>query len=314
MPITDPSLPIRFLDVLEATGLGFVVLHREAEIGKDSLGSDLDLAVEVRADDVVRRTAGALKEVGLLPVIRWPYDIGGAVTFFLSTETGDHGIQVDLLHDPRGRGRYGLRTGELLKRAMMGKRYPVPDPLDERLYLVHKRWCKGETSALGLELEALHDEGDIKDAHDRVQDLFALQAAGSLQLLLDGRSPKPSGAMSRLRQLPRQLGRAVSPIGYWVEIVGPKSEAQKLTESLRSRFEGWVIHLSTGERPSGLAAYRWWARQVMPIRLRPGVFLSYSESRSRPVADLTIEWHPNLTAKETTRSIVEAMSGRIPRD
>ena len=61
MPIADPSLPIRFLDVLETTGLGFVVLHREAEIGKDSLGSDLDLAVEVRADDVVRRTAGALR-------------------------------------------------------------------------------------------------------------------------------------------------------------------------------------------------------------------------------------------------------------
>ena len=314
MPITDPSFPIRFLDILETSGVGFVVLHREAELGKDSLGSDLDLTVDVPADEVVRRTAGALKEVGLIPVIRWPYDIGGAVTFFLSSETGDEGMQVDLLHDPRGRGRYGVRTDELLKRAVMGKRYPVPHPLDEHLYLVHKRWCKGQTSALGVELEKLRDEADIDDAHDRVLDLFALQAAGSLQLLLDGRSPKPSGAMSRFRQLPRQLRRVVSPIGYWVEIVGPKSEGQKLTEDLRSRFEGWVIHLNTGERPSGLAGYRWWARQVMPIRLRPGVFLSYRESKSRPIADLTIDWHPNLTAKETARSIVEAMSGRIPGD
>ena len=134
MPITDPSLPIRFLDILQATGLRFVVLHREAELGSNSLESDLDLAVDHPADDVIRRMVGDLKSADLHPVIRWPYDIGGAVTFFLSTEAGDHGIQVDLLHDPRGKGRYGLRTGELQKRAVSGKRYPVPDPLDERLY------------------------------------------------------------------------------------------------------------------------------------------------------------------------------------
>jgi len=311
MPITDPSLPIRFLDVLETTGLGFVVLHREAEIGKNSLGSDLDLAVEVHADDVVRRTAGALKEVGLLPVIRWPYDIGGAVTFFISTPEGEHGMQADLLHDPRGRGRYGLRTGELLKRAMIGKRYPVPDPLDERLYLLHKRWCKGQTSALNLELEKLHDEGDIEHAHDRVQDLFALQAARSIQLLLDGRSPKPNSAIFRFRHLPRQLRRAVSPIGYWVELMGPNSEGQKLTEDLRSRFEGWVIHLGSGARPSGPAGYQWWIRRVMPIRLRPGIFLSHSEARAHPSADLTLDWHPKMTVESIAGTVVEAMSARV---
>lgn len=311
MPITDPSLPGQFLDALETAGVNFVVLHREGEIGASSLDGDLDIAVATPPDEAIEKAQPILTASGLNPVIRWPYDVGGTVAFFVATEMARDGMQADLLYDPRGLGRYGVKSDALFEHAKPGERYPVPDPLDQGLYLISKRWRKGQSSNWFREVEAVRRLSNGNRAIERARRLFAPDTADLILDLMNGELPKHRSAPFRWQQLRRIIDRAIRPVGFWVELIGPEERVRELVDRLTTRLERWVPHTGSGKKPEGTAAYIWWLVKVIPIRVRPGIFLGYSETCTRPSPDLRIEWHSELSLDQTARAIMSAMALRM---
>jgi hypothetical protein len=311
MPITQADLPVRILDSLMSTGVRFLVLHDEEKVGSDALTSDVDIVLDSPISRALPLLRQALSGTGLLVGLVWPYDVGGGASVFFTDAEGKAGAQIDALYDLRGSGRYGLRSSRLFAGQRPGKRFPIPNRLDELLYAARKAAVKGKLSELNTVRRIISSEFAAEAVRRRVRELFSVSAANSLLVALRrGKAGWSFRPQRWLQSLVRVGMRITQPIGFWVHIIGPESENK--ARELRSRFEAWLVRVEIGNHRAGAGALLWWATDVVPVRLRPGLFLSYSEkSLESGKADLLLR-SPQATAI-LAKSIVEAMARKAAR-
>lgn len=311
MPITDPVIPLHVLESLTAAGVRIAVLHKEELLGTPDLNSDVDLAVEVPVAEALRRISAALEVIGLRAALLWPYDLGGTTTVFMTTANGDEGAQIDFLFDPTGRGRYGVCTGMMLGNLEPGRRFPVPSAVDQQLYLIRKGACKGQPDRVEAGLAELATLTSTDEAVARAQVLFSPRASGEMVRLLGGGETSAKPAPNRpIGNAWRRAGRVVRPIGLWAEIVGSEELASADAAKLEHRFARWLVHTNRGRRVQGAAGILWWIGQVAPVRLRPGLFLSWAEAPTWPPADVTFSAPGPEGLDRAASAIVDAFASK----
>lgn len=221
-----------------------VLLHGEEDLLAGRLTSDIDCAV---ASHSVTTVVAAAIEAGRTHDLRlvsvWPYDCRG-LALFLSTPDLAEIVQVDVLADARGIGKYGLRTDPLVRRARETPHgWLRPEPLDEVLYLLSKRTLKGQSDRVAqLRTKAVHHPAQaIEEAattllapHARGRVLRALQlAAPSLPVRAGDRLAR---AVAEVRRLVQRLRH---PVGAWIHVVVPPGDRHEPAQLLgRDRGAG----------------------------------------------------------------------------
>ncbi len=204
MATTAPELAAEVVDRIEASGVGYAILHGEADLAAGTTTSDIDLVVDRAPAEVIVPLLDDLAADGIRLVQRWAYDWSTLTLFFLGDEPGA-GAQVDLAHDPRGRGRYGFLPEPLIERRVRGVRRWRIDDDDLLLYLLRKRQEKRDHVAV----EALRAEiGDRVEAlRRRAGEVLSPSSAAHARALLDGR-PTPWPQIVR-RRVERGGGTAI---------------------------------------------------------------------------------------------------------
>lgn len=285
MATTSPQIAAACLDALEAADIGFAVLHGEDRVAGGLVESDLDLVVDAHPISVLRRASRQLAKVDLHPIVCWTYDIGGTSTLFLVTSQLTEGVQLDLLHDPAGRGRYGVKSDEALARAVAGVSWPSLDPIGGLVYQARKRQVKAQMDRFEVASERLRSAGGGASVIDS---LLSPSAARQLRRALAGKRVGKSHA--RLRNLGRVWSRLRTPAGAWIECQGPATTA--LSSDMSRKLGRVLPHVALVSRPGkgAIGEVRWWLREIAPVRWRAGIALSThsgdSIGRCRPDVEL----------------------------
>src|SRR5438552_15767372 len=142
MATSSGRLAAAALDALAASAVRFAVLHKEDLVATEAIESDVDIVVAGDPMAVLGGALPALHGAGLHPVAFWPYDVARTGTIFLATADATEGVQLDMLSDPKGEGKYGVRSAVLLARAVPGLRWPTISREHRLLYLLRKRSVK----------------------------------------------------------------------------------------------------------------------------------------------------------------------------
>lgn len=142
MGTTDVSLGLRLLDCLDRLDVDYAVLHNADALVAGSQTSDIDLVVAGDPWEVIARLVDERSSHGLVLAMLWEYDRCSLTSFWISGSCDD-GIQLDLLADPRGRGRYGLLTVAALADKVGGREgRPQLSATAEAAYTLSKRIVK----------------------------------------------------------------------------------------------------------------------------------------------------------------------------
>ena len=301
------------LDLLSAAPVELVVMHNEELIGTPELNSDVDIALSVPVSEVLALLEPRLKELGIIPAVIWTYDVGGGASVFFTSRDGMVGAQIDILHDLKGDGRYGLRSDEMLARRQQGSRYQVPDRLDELLYELIKSHIKGRMRQVEVSRGRLKSDFTIEEISSRADQLFEPPVAKVVRRILrNERGRAPFRARRWFKSLIRLGNRLRYPIGFWIEICGPSDKSEPLAIELRERFGSWLVASAASARPRrGLGVLYWWLTRVSPVRMRAGLFVSWSErSNKRLQPDLTLKPSESSSLAE---QIVAGMGNRAWR-
>ncbi|MGH8950712.1 MAG: hypothetical protein ACRDX9_04745, partial [Acidimicrobiia bacterium] len=136
MATTSSDAAFEAVAALEEAEVRFAVLHGEGELARREVDSDIDIVSDRPVHELVRASARHWAAAGLYPMIVWPYDVGGTGSVFLATQDAQQGVQLDLLHDPSGRGRYGARSDRLLSVSRPGSRFTTVAPGEQMAYLL----------------------------------------------------------------------------------------------------------------------------------------------------------------------------------
>jgi hypothetical protein len=298
MATSDPRMGQRVLDALIDAGIGFAVLHGEPDIAAGGSASDVDIVIDRSPDAVIRASFSTFAEADLLPVMYWPYDIGGAASVFFTGTSVAGGAQVDMLFDPKGIGKEALRTTALLDAAVAGTRWRRVDPIDELIYLARKRHRKGQAEKLHTVLAELvqHPRPQVRA---RLDALVPSRVAEALEVQLDGADvgvwpPKPTWYW--VRSVGRLGGRVLHPIGMWASV-----PSETVATELAARFSGFIPYVETSQAPE-TGHLAWWVRNVPMVRWRPGLFLSWPQRPARPRADAVLA---DVLASELASAMVE---------
>jgi hypothetical protein len=311
MATSDGVASAAVLDVLAGCGVRFALLHDEARIAAGSSRSDLDLVVDRDPRRILADHVPDLHRAGLYPIIVWPYDVAETATVFLARPDASSGVQLDLLCDPSGLGKYGVRSRVLLEQTGQGERWPVIRPEHQLLYLLRKRSHKGARDEV---VELRRSLGDMQRTEilAEVGRLFSPPAAATVLRILDSgwdANGGHEGPPSSVRQGMRWLRRLRSPIGFWAELVGRDSSAS--AEELATRFGRFLPWSRAGGRPHAAPEALWWYRDVMPIRWRAGLFVSWSPVGGRvPRPDVAVR-AVGRSLDEIGERVVAAMEERL---
>lgn len=307
MPTTDPRIAVSVLDSLRNAGLGFALLQSRAALLSSEPTGDIDIVVDTPPATALRLVQKSLESRGVALVSLWPYDVGGTATAFFLSTNGAAGAQVDMLFDPQGLGHYSVRSSELLAMADGDRLHPAVATPALTVYLLSKRTWKKQPAALAalrLELAAV--------PKDELTELVRrLVTSPKLATAILGRIPPRMAAKANHRVVQGQLARVVNrlntPIGYWVHFPGNQ---ERLARSVAERFGRVLVRSSSGRYPSGLAqAWIWYAREIQPIRLRPGLTASWGIRAPRgPSPDLSLDRPGDLD--EASKGVVAAMAER----
>ena len=291
------------LEAMEDAGIRFAFLHgRKRLSGSAEDLSDIDLVVEQDPWSVVQRVAPAWTVRGIVPVVIWPYDIGGTATVFLATPDARDGVQLDLLHDPDAIGKYGLSSSALLATATSSTGFPAVSDIASLVYRWRKRALKRDVPGL-RELEEL---ASGVDKHDLLSTSLAITGSTDTATQMLGESHAASKQrMPRhsVRRMLRLTRRLAEPIGFWAHV----SDEGVARETVR-RFSRFLVSSSAGATPTRLWQAPSWAINVLPVVLRPGVFVSYGPASTWPHPDVVVESGP---ADAAARSITASMAARF---
>jgi hypothetical protein len=277
MATTSPEAAQSAVAAIEEAGVRFAVLHNEEGLARGATSSDVDIVADRSVHDVVQVVGQRWHRVGLHPVVVWPYDVGGTGSIFLSTADAGDGVQLDVLFDTRGRGRYGVHSGMLLDAGLAGERFPTVAPPERLAYLLAKRIYKGELD------EAARLAKGASAAPDSIA-LNVLEPATARDIrdfLKDG-SGQPR--QSRLG-LGRLMSRIRTPIGAWIEVEG--QDAKQVAAGLASRFGRFLPHAVSLPAPS----LGTWVTGIAPVRWRAGIVATYGTMGSTltPRPDVSIQ-------------------------
>lgn len=141
--ITDSTTAQQLLRGVDDTGVEWVLLHGEDKLLTGRLSSDLDIAVGTAPINVVKHLVSRAKLSGLRLCLLWPYDNWSLTTLWISPDYSRI-AQLDLVFDPRGDAKYGLKTAEAISRRVRGKSWPILHPDDELAYKLSKMLVKGQ--------------------------------------------------------------------------------------------------------------------------------------------------------------------------
>lgn len=299
MATTNPALAISALNAMGDAGISFALLH-----GLDRLitgdVSDVDLVVSEPGDVIVRRARASWRRNGLLPVVLWPYDIGGTATVFLATEDAREGVQVDLLFDPNGRGRYGVKSGPLLD-SVDSSLTPSIGEEEQLVYL----WCKRATKGQDGRLHQLHERARERDRHVLVNASIAITGSSSVanDLLNGSFSARPPKRRHPFVRAVWAWQRVLTPSGFWAHVA-----SRELADEVASRFARFLVHGVAQRVPQPGRQTVWWARSVQKVRLRPGLLVSYGPAPRLQQPDLNVT---SAHVDGAVQQITVAMSARI---
>jgi hypothetical protein len=292
------------------SGVALALLHREADLLSGDVASDVDMAVGEPPRQLLTRSLGRLHQAGLYPVVVWEYDVGGTATVFLSTGDASDGVQLDLLFDPEGHGKYGVRTKAMIDAARPGERWPRAEPLGELAYLIRKRQVKGDRPRM-TELVEQAQSVPAAAFDEAVRTTLSDPAAGEVLAMVRDRSSAGHRRSPAYWTLATQrLGRrALHPIGCWTELEGDGAEHQ--SPALAARFGRFLLRGVASARPVGRPAQaRWWAREVAPVRWRAGLLVSWGEKPPLISPDVLISTHgSDLSA--LSEKVVATMESRL---
>jgi hypothetical protein len=294
MATTSSDAASKAVVAIQGTGVRHAILHGEGDLVRGEVDSDVDIVADRSVHEVVRGVAGQWQALGLYPIIVWPYDTGGTGSIFLTTLDARVGVQLDILHDPEGRGRYGVRSDLLLSAAHAGAEFTTVAPAQRSAYLLAKRISKGQTSEARQLVELVSPaEVDLDVLRPDVANVVrSFMESGSIH---DGwkRNPSPG----------RLLGRLRHPVGAWVELAADDSE--NVAAELISRFGLFLPHAVHIPGPH-LGA---WMTSVAPIRWRAGIVASHGRrARITPAPDLSIP--ERVSVDEACHRTVLALSLR----
>ena len=245
--------------------------------------------------------------------MEWSYDIGGATTLMLSTHDGGEGVQLDLLFDVHGRGVDGVMTPWIIRQMDAAGRWPSANAVHELLYLIRKRQERTTKPAIARTRRARPSRTSAHRLRMEAFKIFRVPVARSVSAVLDGASTglivrQPAAPAHRVRRWGQRLAR---PVGFWAECETSSSSDARVT-TVAETFGRFMPYSCAGRRPDGAgASLSWFARDVAPVRWRPGLFVSSTASRDRriPRADLVIE--REASASEIRTQIVAAMELRL---
>lgn len=310
MPTTDAALAAVALDALAEAGVPFVVLHGEAEIASGKVTTDVDIAVGWPPDRTVRAIAPALRAAHVHLIVVWSYDPGVLTTFWCDA-TGERGVELDMLFDPSGRNRYGLRSVPLVSACETGARWPRPDPLDELVYLLRKRQVKGQADRFEALLARARDIG-MEVVLARAEEALEPAAFRLLCMAMTSGHAVPE-SVRRFRHPLHYVQRLRRSAGFWAHLGGVEgSTAWEVARRLGAVLAGASV-LDLSCRPVAL-----WCRAVagpsalrtiMLGRLRPWVVLSTGCLPRWPHPDLVIE--ETASVDELCAHVVAAMERRF---
>lgn len=258
MATTNGELAREAVDAVVNSEVHAVVLHGEESLAAARVTSDVDLVVDRSVTAVVAAVRDEWARRGLVPLIVWPYDVGGTGTVFLSTPDATDGVQLDLLHDPGGEGQYGARSDALLAASEAGDRFERVSPTAAAPYLLSKRLRKGQMGR-AKEVVAEHESAELQGAvaailrADIGREVSAFIANGEV-----GKRKKSVGAGRLLR-------RVMRPVGAWVAV--EKDADGTISGALAARF-GRFLPKSEVVTTSGAMD---WIRRVAPLRWRAAI-------------------------------------------
>ena len=311
MPTTDGASALAVLAALGDADVGFAVLHGVERLDEPGALSDVDIVVDRPPVSVIAAAGSALRRRALFPVVVWPYDIGGSSTVFLVDESARSGVQLDMLHDPQGLGRYRIRSGDLVREHASGEAFPTLVEPDRLVYLWAKRRSKGQdrrlgdvaTSMRGLEPTAVGDAARrLLTRHDWIEEMTG------------ERANRPNGrwhaALARTLLRGRRIAtRLSSPVGFWAHLAGDDGA---IAAEAAERFARVLVVARAVRAPAGRPAPVWYAREVAPIRLRPGLVVSYGH-RPRAVPAPDVELGAAMAADDVVAELVRSMHRRLTR-
>src|SRR5918996_550121 len=231
-----PRMVRAVVDGLEGSGARVAVLHPTDGFGPDH---DIDIAVDRPIRSVRPTIVRAMEAEGFTFVTSIEYDVGGAETIVFARVADTHleAVGIDVAHDPRGIGRYGVAMAVLLDDTTRELGTPSPGSAWEAVYLLSKRVRKGGWDRLEILHRLVGEErGRFEEAARIV--VGGRWAARLTARLEDGstlvRSPAEASRIRRaissrrilrepwgpVRRVARTVRRLRTPTGLYVTISG----------------------------------------------------------------------------------------------
>ncbi|CAB4786783.1 MAG: hypothetical protein F2735_00525 [Actinobacteria bacterium] len=234
----------RLLRALETQGIRYAILHGAEDVMGSETFSDVDTLVDRDPREIVRTLLLDDSIADMRLVMLWPYDFGSYTSFWINGDASK-GVQFDMLRDPLGRGRYGLRTDVVLGAVEIASGEPSAEPfvwepksilLAHKLtYLLSKRLVKGnhaEAGRISASLDALLGADELKVLTEEV---LSKKMKLAVTQFRQGRVPGRSFSLRRLwlaRISVRTLRRIFVPVGTKVRL----SAETEVLRSVAERF------------------------------------------------------------------------------
>lgn len=287
MGTTAPELAAPILEALATLGVPHAVLHGEDQVAAGSIMSDLDLVAADPPKELAARLRGVFDELGVGVIARFPYDVG-AETFFLADAHGERSLQLDVMCDPRGLGRLGIRTEVALENVRAGCRWPVLSEIDSIVYLLRKRHMKRDRPRLIEQIACARSIG-ARVVTSRAREVCSQPASGDIEALLIGGTATPAFHYHRasLPRASRLASRLLHPVGHWVHIQGQEADAAASAVAARLGCVLPSVRLLP-QPPRATRLPGLLATAIHRDRWRPHLLVSFGPAPAR-MADRTVD-------------------------
>ncbi len=263
----------------------------------------MDLVVDVPPTQIIKRTATALMAKGLFPVVVSRYDLGETRAVWYSTEDASNAVQIDYLYDPCGLGRMGLRSPGLLASADIDV---VPPEVMNQAQIIY-RWRKSVWKRQADRLRSLRSEAAMlpSEAIVRASEVITGDRRTADEIAGAQFPNRWAGVASHpLLRARRLIDRVRNAVGYWVHVPD-----ESLARDIADVFGRFLPSSGVDGVPTGSVRSRmWFLRTVQPVRLRPGVFVSYGDSPIGIRPELTLPRPGPLP--DTLQVVVREMTTR----